>query len=63
MWAHVVHELRDNGKWQRIAEEKCNQAFSDFLVKLEALEVEDIDAAVKQMTQAPVNLQDPIFSR
>ena len=66
MWARVVTKLQTNRHWQNIAFKKCRQSFEEFMKYLEELEEfsnDGIDVGVKLMTEAPKNVQDPVFSR
>ena len=63
MWAQVVQKLRTDEKWQSIGNDKCKKSLNDLMEKLMTLEDDDIDAAIKFSTEAPTNLQDPVFSR
>jgi len=66
MWANVVDKLRNDDTLQTMAREKCKGAFHDFMEMVEKLEMgtdEELDAAVKLTTEAPSNVQDPVFSR
>ena len=63
IWAKVTHKLRSDPKWQAMAKDNCAQSFEAYLQKLEGLEEEDVEAAVKLSTEAPVNVQDPVILR
>jgi len=63
MWGKVIDKMRRDSKWQSHARANFKVSFDDFVSKLEQLEEEDIDAAVKMATEAPANIQDPVFSR
>ena len=66
MWARVVDKLRTDCHWQTSVFEKCKQSLEEFMKYLEELEEgsnDGIDVAVKLTTEAPKNVQDPIFSR
>jgi hypothetical protein len=65
-WGTTIQYLRDNHKWQGVACEKCDIAFTDFMDRLEALENGDDDAlaaALDMSSKAPANLQDPVMTR
>lgn len=66
MWARVVDKLRKDDEWAKVANEKCKHAFREMMEKLEKLEMgteEEKSAATKLTTEAPANIQDPVFSR
>ena len=66
MWARVIDKLRNDPKYQKAALENCKYSYEQFMTLLEELESgsdENLDKAIKIVTEAPANTQDPVFSR
>ncbi|KAL7530309.1 hypothetical protein ACHAXR_007396 [Thalassiosira sp. AJA248-18] len=66
MWAKVIQKLRTDTRYQKVALEKCKHSYEEFMSVLQSMEEgtdEDLDAAIKMSTEAPANIQDPVFSR
>ena len=63
MWARVTHQVRTDKRWEKIAHANCKAALEEFFIRIETLEDENIDTVVKVTTEAPANVQDPVFSR
>ena len=66
LWSVVQKEILENSEWESEAEEHFMHAWKEFLNKVESFDLstdEQIDGLTKFMTEAPRNIQDPVWSR
>ena len=66
LWALVQNEMVNNSKWAEIGRMHSPQAWKAFLDKVESFdenEIASLGELVKFLTQAPRDIQDPIWTR
>ena len=63
MWGSTILKMRTDPTWTNLASANFPQAYNTFVTKLNELEDTDSDASLKISSAAPVNIQDPVFSR
>lgn len=63
MWGKTILKMRSDPTWMDLASNNFPQAYDMFVTKLNELEDTDLDAALEISSAAPVNIQDPVFSR
>ena len=66
LWAIVVDQMVNNEEWQSKAMKEMKQAWLEFLDKIESFDdnnPDQLESLAKFMTEAPRNIQDPVWTR
>lgn len=66
LWSIVQHEMMDNLEWEDHAVEQMGMAWREWLTSVQNIDEEDpeqMEKFVKFITEAPRNIQDPVWTR
>ena len=66
LWSIVQDQLLENEEWMEKANNNMKQAWVEFLGKVDSFDLSNddlVDSLTKFMTEAPRNIQDPVWTR